>query len=54
MQVRLVIKIGSIPAGPGNTLSWKLILKYFIRHSLPFCFVAETSVEAKIVIMTDR
>ena len=52
MQVRLLIKIGSLPAGPGNTVSWKLIMKYFIRHS--FCFVAETSVEVKIVIMTDR
>ena len=27
---------GSIPAGFGNILSWRLIMKYFLGHSLPY------------------
>ena len=26
---------GSTPAEVGNILSWRLIVKYFLRHSLP-------------------
>ena len=27
--------MGSIPAEVGNILSWRLIMKYFLGHSLP-------------------
>ena len=26
----------SIPSGSGNILSWRVIMKYFLCHSLPF------------------
>ena len=28
---------GSIPAEVGNILSWRLIMKYFLRSFSPFC-----------------
>ena len=29
--------VGLIPAGPGNILSWRLIMKYFLQSLSPFC-----------------
>ena len=29
--------VGSTPAEVGNILSWRLILKYFLRSFSPFC-----------------
>ena len=32
---------GSIPAGPGIILSWRLIMKYFLQSFSPFTLIEE-------------